>query len=546
MPKQIIYGDELRTKMFSGIEKVAKTVGVTMGPKGRNVILDKGYGLPQVTNDGVTIAREIELEDKFESLGAELVKERASKTNELAGDGTTTATILTYAIAKEGLREIRTGINAVELKNGLKKAGEIVMNELDNISKKITTKEEIAQVASLSAQDNEVGNIIADAMDQVGNNGVISIEDGLAFGLELEITDGMEFDSGYISPYMVTNPEKMLAEFKDAKILITDQKISSMKDLLPLLEQLLGEGTKDLVIIAEDIEGEALTTIILNKLKGVLNILGIKSPGFGDNKKELLKDIAILTGANIITSDLSLKLENASINDLGGAKNIISKNGKTTIIGGYGDETTIKARVFELQNLIKNSNSTYDKEKLTSRVAKLDGGVAVIKVGAASEVEAKEKKLRIEDALNATKAAVEEGVISGGGVALLRASNVLENLDFGNEYQNIGSKIVKTALSYPIKQIVENAGKSGEVIINKIIENNNKNYGYNASNDEYVDMINYGIIDPKKVSRVALEEAISLAGMFLTTESGIVDLPKKEGENNNMPGMGRMPGMGMY
>lgn len=546
MPKQIIYWDELRTKMFSWIEKVAKTVWVTMWPKWRNVILDKWYWLPQVTNDWVTIAREIELEDKFESLWAELVKERASKTNELAWDGTTTATILTYAIAKEWLREIRTWINAVELKNWLKKAWEIVMNELDNISKKITTKEEIAQVASLSAQDNEVWNIIADAMDQVWNNWVISIEDWLAFGLELEITDWMEFDSWYISPYMVTNPEKMLAEFKDAKILITDQKISSMKDLLPLLEQLLWEWTKDLVIIAEDIEWEALTTIILNKLKWVLNILGIKSPWFWDNKKELLKDIAILTWANIITSDLSLKLENASINDLWWAKNIISKNWKTTIIWWYWDETTIKARVFELQNLIKNSNSTYDKEKLTSRVAKLDGWVAVIKVWAASEVEAKEKKLRIEDALNATKAAVEEWVISWWWVALLRASNVLENLDFWNEYQNIWSKIVKTALSYPIKQIVENAWKSWEVIINKIIENNNKNYWYNASNDEYVDMINYWIIDPKKVSRVALEEAISLAWMFLTTESWIVDLPKKEGENNNMPWMWRMPWMWMY
>ncbi len=546
MSKQIIYWDELRTKMFAWIEKVAKTVWVTMWPKWRNVILDKWYGLPQVTNDWVTIAREIELEDKFESLWAELVKERASKTNELAWDGTTTATILTYAIAKEWLREIRTWINAIELKNWLKKAWEKVINELDNISKKITTKGEIAQVASLSAQDSEVWNIIADAMEEVWNNWVISIEDGLAFWLELEITDWMEFDSWYISPYMVTNTEKMLAEFKDAKILITDQKISSMKDLLPLLEQLLWEWTKDLVIIAEDIEWEALTTIILNKLKWVLNILGIKSPWFWDNKKELLKDIAILTWANIITSDLSMKLENASINDLWWAKNIIARNWKTTIIWWYWDETSIKARVFELQNLIKNSSSTYDKEKLISRVAKLDGWVAVIKVWAASEVEAKEKKLRIEDALNATKAAVEEWVVSWGWVALLRASKVLENLDFWNEYQNIWAKIVKTALSYPIKQIIENAWKSWDVIISKIIDNNNKNYWYDASKDEYVDMINSWIIDPKKVSRIALEEAISLAWMFLTTESWIVDLPKKEPENNNMSNMGWMPWMWMY
>ncbi|MDP5038818.1 MAG: chaperonin GroEL, partial [Candidatus Gracilibacteria bacterium] len=432
MAKQIIYGDELRAKMFAGIEAVAKSVTVTMGPKGRNVILDKGFGTPQVTNDGVTIAREIELEDKFENMGAELVKEAASKTNDLAGDGTTTATLLTYALAKEGLRNIRTGINAIELKNGMRIAGSLVIDELEKISKKVTTKEEISQVASLSAQDKEVGEIISKAMDKVGNDGVISVEEGQTFGLELEVTDGMEFQNGYMSPYMVTNTEKMLAEYKDAKLLVTDKKITNMKDLVPVLEQLMQTGSKDLVIIAEDIEAEALTTIVLNKLKGILNILAIKAPGFGDNKKELLKDIAILTGSNIISSDLGMKFENVTLNDLGSAKNIISDKDKTTIIGGNGDKNQIISRAEELKRQISVTTSSYEKEKLAERLAKISGGVAVIKVGAASEVEMKEKKLRIEDALNATRAAVEEGIVAGGGVALIKASKVLNGVDLGS------------------------------------------------------------------------------------------------------------------
>jgi len=545
MAKQIQYGDELRAKMFAGMEQVAKTVTLTMWPKGRNVILDKGYGAPQVTNDGVTIAKEIELEDKFEALGAELIKEAASKANDVAGDGTTTATLLTYALAREGLREIRTGINAIELKNGMKKAGEKVIAELDRIAQSITTAEEIAQVATLSAQDEQVGKIIAEAMEKVGNNGVISVEEGQTFGLELEVTQGMEFDQGYISPYMVTNTEKMLAEFKDARILITDQKISVLKDLLPILEQLVGEGRKDLVIIAEDIDGEALTSIILNKLKGVLNILGIKAPGFGDRKKDYLKDIAVLTGANIVTSELGMKLEQATLEDLGGAKTIIAQKGKTTIIGGAGKKSDVDARVFEIQNTLKNTTSSYDKEKLTERLAKLDGGVAVIKVGAASEVEMKEKKLRIEDALNATRAAVEEGVVSGGWVALLKASKVLDGYDTGSEDQNIGVKIVKNALSYPLKQIAENAGKEASVVAAEVEKNADTNYGYDAAKDEYVDMIASGIIDPKKVERVALEEAVSLAGMFLTTESGVVKAPEKEEGHHHHHDHG-MSGMGMY
>lgn len=530
--------------MFAWIEAVAKTVTLTMWPKGRNVILDRWYGIPQVTNDGVTIAKEIELEDKFEALWAELIKEAASKTNEIAWDGTTTATLLTYALAKEWLREIRTGINAIEIKNGMRKAGSEVIKELDKLSKKITTPEEIAQVASLSAQDNEVWEIIAKAMEKVWNNGVISVEEWQTFGLELEVTEWMEFDQGYISPYMVTNPEKMISEFRDAKILITDGKISSMKDLVPLLEEILGQWKKDLVIIAEDIEGEALTTIILNKLKWVLNILAIKAPGFGDRKKEMLKDLAILTGANIITSELGMKLENATLNDLWGAKSVFAEKWKTTIIGWFWDEKDIKARVSDLKIQIENTSSSYDREKLQERLAKLDGWVAVIKVWAASEVEMKEKKLRIEDALNATRAAVEEWVVSWGWVALLKASKALENFDTGNIDQNIWVRIVKNALSYPLRQISENAGKEWSVIISEVLRNIDSNYWYDAAKDEYVDMIASGIIDPKKVERVALEEAISLAGMFLTTESGVVEIPNKN-EDQTPAGMWMwwMPGM---
>nr|MDD3719751.1 chaperonin GroEL [Candidatus Gracilibacteria bacterium] len=547
MSKQIKFSDDARQKIFSGIEKVAKVVTVTMGPKGRNVILDKGFGAPQVTNDGVTIAKEIDLEDKFESLGAELIKEAAETTNKLAGDGTTTATLLTYALAKEGLRYIKNGVNSVELKNGMKKAGAKVNEELVKNAKKINIKEEIAQVATISAQDEEVGNIIADAMEKVGNNGVITVEEGQTFGMEVEVTEGMQFDQGYVSPYMVTNPEKMEAIIKDAPILITDSKISSMKDLLPILEQLVQSGRKDLVIISDDLDGEALTTIILNKLKGVLNVLAIKAPGFGDRKKEILKDIAVLTGANVITSELGLKLENVTLEDLGHAKNVIASKDKTIIVGGEGEGRDIMDRIVQIRQEIENTTSDYDREKLMERLAKLSGGVAVIKVGAASGVEMKEKKLRIEDALNATRAAVEEGVVAGGGVALLKASTILEKLDLGNEDQNIGVSIVKQALSYPIRQIVENAGKEGSVVINKIVEEKSVNFGYNAANDTYVDMISNGIIDPKKVERVALEEAISLAGMFLTTEAAVTEIPKKDGGCNGSCGhdAGGMGGMGM-
>lgn len=533
MAKIIKNWDELRAKMFAWIETVARTVTATMWPKWRNVILEKSYWSPQVTNDWVTIAKEIELEDKFENMWAELVKEAASKTNEIAWDGTTTATLLTYALAREWLREIRTWINAIELKNGMKKAWAEVAKELEKNSKKITNSQEIAQVATLSAQDSEVWEIIANAMQQVWNDWVISVEEWQTFGLELEVTEWMEFDQGYLSPYMVTNTEKMLAEFKDASILITDQKISNMKDLLPLLEQLLWEWKKDLVIIAEDIDSEALTTIILNKLKWVLNILWIKAPGFGDKKKEMLKDIAILTWANVVTSELSMKLENVTIDDLWKAKNVVSEKWKTTIIGWMWDKKGLEERIEELKREIENSDSKYDREKLAERLAKLAGWVAVIKVWAASEVEMKEKKLRIEDALNATRAAVEEWVVAWGWVGLLKASKVLDNLDFWNIDQNIWIRIVKNALSYPIKQIVENAWKEWSVIVSKVLESSDVNYWYDAARDEYVDMITSWIIDPKKVERVALEEAISLASMFLTTESWMIEAPKEEKEHDH-------------
>lgn len=535
MAKQILYWDELRAKMFAWIEAVAKSVTVTMWPKWRNVILDKWFWTPQVTNDWVTIAREIELEDKFENMWAELVKEAASKTNDLAWDGTTTATLLTYALAKEGLRNIRTWINAIELKNGMKTAWALVIWELEKISKKITTTEEISQVASLSAQDKEVGEIISKAMEKVGNDWVISVEEWQTFGLELEVTDGMEFQNWYMSPYMVTNTEKMLAEYKDAKLLVTDKKITNMKDLVPLLEQLMQTWSKDLVIIAEDIEAEALTTIVLNKLKWILNILAIKAPWFGDNKKELLKDIAILTWANIISNDLWMKFENVTLNDLWSAKNIISDKDKTTIIWGNWDKNQIISRAEELKRQISSTTSSYEKEKLAERLAKISGWVAVIKVWAASEVEMKEKKLRIEDALNATRAWVEEWIVAWGWVALIKASKVLEWVDLWSVDRNIWLEIVKNALSYPLKQISENAWKEWSVIVNEVIKNNDNNFWYDANNDEFVDMIKAWIIDPKKVERIALLESISLAWMFLTTESWIADIPSDEKSLPQMP-----------
>jgi chaperonin GroEL len=541
--KKIYFGDEARLKMFSGMEQVAKTVTATIGPKGRNVIFSKGFGAPQVTNDGVTIAKEIELEDKIENMGAELIKEAASRSNDAAGDGTTTATLLTYAMAKEGLREIRSGINAIELKNGMKKAGEVVALELEKAAKHLNTKEEIAQVATISAQDAEVGAIISDAMEKVGKDGVITVEEWQTFGLTVDLTEGMKFDNGYISPYMVSDSEKMEARISDPYILVTDKKVSSLKDILPVLEELAQSGRRDLVIIAEDVDGEALTGIILNKLKGVLDVLAIKAPGFGDRKKEMLKDIAILTGATVISDELGFKLDMARVEHLGRAKTIVSTKESTTLIGGQGDKSAIDARVSEIRAQVEVAKSEYDKEKLIERLAKLAGGIAVIKVGAASKVEMKEKKLRIEDALNATKAAVEEGIIAGGGVALLKASSALQGLKGDNRDQEIGIQIVARSLSYPVRQIAENAGKEGAVIVDTILRNSDPSFGYDAAEDKFVDMIQAGIIDPKKVSRCALENAISVAGMFLTTEALIVEVPSKDGGHDGHEHGGGMGGM---
>lgn len=550
MAKQIQYWDEARAAMFSGIEQVAKTVTVTMGPRGRNVVFDKGFGAPQVTNDGATIAKEIELEDAFENMWAELVKQAAERTNTLAGDGTTTATLLTYALAKEGLKNIKAGVNAVELKNGMKTAGEMVIEELTKNARGISEKDEVAQVASISAQDSQVWNIIATAMQKVWNDGVISVEEWQTFEMEVEITEWMQFEQGYMSPYMVSNTDKMIAEIKDAPVLITDKKISNMKEFLPLLEQLVNSGKKDLVIIAEDIDGEALTTIILNKLKGVLNVLWIKAPWFGDKKKDNLRDIAILTWATVIADELGMKLENTTIDHLGLAKSIVSTQDTTTVIGWAGNPGDIESRVSELKMQYESTQSTYDMEKLAERIAKLAGWVAVIKVWAASEVEMKEKKLRIEDALNATRAAVSEWVVAGGGIALLRASKVLESVDLWSSDQNIGAQIVREALSYPLKQIVQNSGRDENLVLKELLSKDDINYGYDASSEEFTDMLEAWIIDPKKVERIALQEAISLAGMFLTTESAITSIPGQTDPTGmpNMWAMGwmwGMPGMGM-
>ncbi|HRI36282.1 MAG TPA: chaperonin GroEL [bacterium] len=543
MAKKIHFSDDARMKMFAGMEQIAQTVVATIGPKGRNVIFSKGYGAPQITNDGVTIAKEIELEDKVENMGAELVKEAASKTNDAAGDGTTTATLLTYAMAKEGLREIRSGINAIELKNGMKKAGAAVTEELARNSKTISTKEEIAQVATISAQDSEVGAIISEAMDKVGKDGVITVEEGQTFGLSVEVTEGMKFDNGYVSPYMITESEKMEARMQDAMILLTDKKVSSMKDILPLLEQLAQSGKRELVIIADDIDGDALPGIILNRLKGVFTILAIKAPGFGDKKKDMLQDIAVLTGATVISDTIGYKLEDAGIQHLGRAKSVVSRKDSTVIVGGQGDKDLINRRVNEIRVQMDQTKSDYDRDKLAERLAKLAGGIAVIKVGAASEVEMKEKKLRIEDALNATKAAVEEGIVAGGGVALLKASRALTDMKFDNADQKIGAEIVARALAYPVRQIAENAGKEGAVVVDHIRANADANYGYDAASDTFVDMIKTGIIDPKKVARTALENAISISGMFLTTEAVIVEVPKPEAHSHGAPDMGGMGGM---
>lgn len=541
MAKQIIFNEEARAKMKKGVDILAGAVKVTLGPKGRNVVLDKSYGAPIITKDGVTVAKEIELEDKFENIGAEIVKEVASKTADVAGDGTTTATVLAQSIIAEGLKNVTAGSNPLALKRGIDLATEAVVKHLKNISKNVDSQSEIEQVASISANDKEIGKIIASAMEAVGKNGIITVEESQSFGVEKEVVEGMQFDKGYVSPYMVTNADKMEAVYNDPMILITDQKVSSIQDLLPLLETMAQSGKKDLVIIADEIEGEALATLVVNKIRGVFNTLAVKAPGFGDRRKEMLADIAAMTGARVISEELGLKLSGATIDMLGSAHKVVASKENTTIVDGRGDEEDVKKRVKQIENELKNADSDFEKEKLQERLAKLTGGVAIIKVGAATETEMKEKKDRIEDALAATKAAVEEGFVVGGGVAYLRSMHSIDELKLVGE-EKLGADILKKALMSPAEQIANNAGTDGKVVVAEILKLKD-NHGYNAKDDKFEDLVQAGIIDPTKVSRSALQNAASAAGMFLTTEAVVTDIPSKDDHSHN-PGMGGMGGMG--
>jgi chaperonin GroEL len=544
MAKEIKYNEDARQEIKKGVDKLANAVKVTLGPKGRNVVLGSGFGSPTITKDGVTVAKDIELEDKFENIGAELVKEVASKTNEIAGDGTTTATILAQAIIAEGIKNVTAGTNPLEIKSGIEKGVVHLVKNLKEISKKIDSKEEIAQVASISANDSEIGNIIAEAMDSVGKDGVITVEESQSFGVEKEVVEGMQFDKGYISPYMVTNPDRMEAKLESPYILLTDQKISSLKEFLPLLEKITQAGKKDLVIIADEVEGEALATLVVNRIKGTFNSLAVKAPGFGDRKKEMLEDIAILTGAKIISEEVGTKLENADLDVLGQARKVIATKENTTIVEGNGDKEILKERIKYLRKMVDSADSDFDKEKFQERLAKLSGGVAVIKVGAATETEMKEKKHRIDDALAATKAAGEEGIVVGGGVALLRAAKDLDKVEVEGE-EKVGIDILAKAIESPIMQIVANAGKDGSVIAEKVRTNKEANFGYNARTDKFEDLVKAGVVDPTKVVRSALQNASSIGAMFLTTEAVVAEIPKKDGSAPSMPSMGGMgmPGM---
>ncbi|MFR9278474.1 MAG: chaperonin GroEL [Ezakiella coagulans] len=541
--KDILFGSNARSKMEAGINKLADTVKVTLGPKGRNVVLERAYGSPLITNDGVTIAREIELEDKAENMGAQLLREVATKTNDVAGDGTTTATLLAQAIIKAGLKNLAAGSNPMILQKGIKKAVAKTIESLKKQSVKIESKEKIANVASVSAGDEEIGKLISEAMEKVGNDGVITVEESKSMGTTLEVVEGMQFDRGYVSSYMVTDTEKMIAELDNPYILITDKKITNIQDILPVLEQIVQSG-KALLIIAEDIEGEAMATLVVNKLRGTFNCVAVKAPGFGDRRKAMLEDIAILTGGTVVSSDLGYELKDTTLDMLGSAQKVKVEKENTVIVKGAGDDAKIKDRVKQLRAQYEESESDFDKEKLQERLAKLSGGVAVVQVGAATETELKEKKLRIEDALNATRAAVEEGIISGGGVALIDTiDDVKPLLDETEGDEKTGVMIILRALEEPLRQIAENAGKEGSVIVSAVFEKE-KGIGYDALNDRYVDMIKEGIVDPTKVTRSALQNAASVAAMVLTTEATVTDLPKNEEVNPQMAG-GGMPMGGM-
>ena len=547
--KEVRFHDHARVRMVHGLNILADAVKVTLGPKGRNVVLERSFGAPTVTKDGVSVAKEIELKDKFENMGAQMVKEVASKTSDNAGDGTTTATVLAQAIVREGMKYVAAGMNPMDLKRGIDKAVGAVTEELKKISKPCTTSKEIAQVGSISANsDADVGKIIAEAMDKVGKEGVITVEDGKSLNNELDVVEGMQFDRGYLSPYFINNPEKQIAVLDDPFILLYDKKISSIRELLPLLEQVAKAG-KPLLIIAEEVEGEALATLVVNNIRGILKTVAVKAPGFGDRRKAMLEDMAILTGGTVISEELGLKLENATLKDLGRAKKIESGKENTTIIDGHGDKKAIEGRVKQIRVQIEEATSDYDREKLQERVAKLAGGVALIKVGAATEVEMKEKKARVEDALHATRAAVEEGVVPGGGVAFLRARSTLAKLKCDNHDQEAGVKIVLRALEEPLRQIVANCGAEASVVINKVSEGKG-NFGFNAQTEEYGDMVEMGVIDPTKVSRTALQNAASVAGLMLTTDAMVAEMvEEKKGGAGGMPGgmggMGGMDGMDM-
>ena len=541
--KDVKFGVDARDRMLHGVDILANAVRVTLGPKGRNVVLDKSYGAPRVTKDGVTVAKEIELEDKFENMGAQMVREVASKSSDFAGDGTTTATVLAQAIVKEGSKAVAAGMNPMDLKRGIDLAVEAVVEDLKKHSKNVTSNEEIAQVGTISANgDAEIGKFLADAMKKVGNEGVITVEEAKSLETELEVVEGMQFDRGYISPYFITNAEKMRVEMDDVYILIYEKKLSALQELLPLLEAVV-QTSRPLLIVAEDVEGEALATLVVNKLRGGLKVAAVKAPGFGDRRKAMLEDIAILTGAQAISEDLGIKLDKVTVNMLGRAKKVMIEKENTTIVNGAGKKADIEARISQIKAQIEETTSDYDSEKLQERLAKLAGGVAVIRVGGATEVEVKERKDRVDDAMHATRAAVEEGILPGGGVALLRAAEALKRVRTQNDDQKTGVDIVRKALSWPARQIAINAGEDGSIIVGKILEKDQYSFGFDAQNGEYVNLVTKGIIDPTKVVRAALQNAASIAGLLITTEAMVAERPKKESGTPAMPG-GGMGGMG--
>jgi chaperonin GroEL len=544
--KDVRFGVDARDRMLRGVDILANAVRVTLGPKGRNVVLDKSYGAPRMTKDGVTVAKEIELEDKFENMGAQMVREVASKSSDFAGDGTTTATVLAQAIVREGAKAVAAGMNPMDLKRGIDLAVEAVVADLKKNSKDVTSNEEIAQVGTISANgDVEIGKFLADAMKKVGNEGVITVEEAKSLETELEVVEGMQFDRGYISPYFVTNAEKMRVEMEDAYILIYEKKLSGLQELLPLLEAVM-QTSKPLVIVAEDVEGEALATLVVNKLRGGLKVAAVKAPGFGDRRKAMLEDIAILTGGQAVSEDLGIKLDKVTVSMLGRAKKVMIEKENTTIVDGAGKKTAIEARISQIKAQIEETTSDYDKEKLQERLAKIAGGVAVIRVGGATEVEVKERKDRVDDAMHATRAAVEEGVLPGGGVALLRAAEGLKRVRTQNDDQKTGVDIVRKALSWPARLIAINAGEDGSIIVGRILEKDQYGFGFDAQSGEYVNLISKGIIDPTKVVRAALQNAASIAGLLITTEAMVAERPKQDGDAPVMPGggMGGMGGMG--